>query len=108
MQRFDNLLIRHFLGKYLNRMNLCFKYDKKQTKKFGHQFDNVLSESKCSRVMTPPKRTIPLLSGLIRAHLVNWLRFYHRFKIWPVFVVLICRFLVQIVNANVRGSPKQL
>ena len=41
--------------------------------------------------MNPPKLAIPLLQGLTRAHLV-----------------ILFRFLVQILNQNVRGFPKQL
>ena len=39
--------------------------------------------------MTRPKQTIPLLEGLTKSHLVSLLRFYGRFKILQVFVVLI-------------------
>ena len=50
--------------------------------------------------MTPPKLTIPLLSGLLGAHLVTRLRFYDLFTILPFFVVLIRRFLVNNFNAK--------
>ena len=50
--------------------------------------------------MTPPKLTIPLFSGLLRAHLDTRLRFYGHFTILPYFAVSIRPFLVQIFIAK--------
>ena len=46
----------------------------------------------------PPKTDHSTSLRLIRAHLVNWLRFYDSFKISPVFVVLNWPLLVQILD----------
>ena len=46
--------------------------------------------------MTPPKLTVLLLSGLLRANLVSPLRSYGHLKFLSYFVVLIRPFLVQI------------
>ena len=52
--------------------------------------------------MTPPKLTIPLLMGIMRAHSVIQLRFYDSFNIFRFFVVYICSFLMQILKHSAK------